>query len=526
MKLEKLNFTLVDGKLEIFTPILSLFRKKNKFLSNSIPISFEYFQKNFLEKITGQFLILATLDNKTSIAISDRWGSIPIFYNYRLKRFSQEPDFEGDVSEISLFSLYYTRRLFSSSSLYKSSKRINAGHIAVKTSKNELKVHQWNRRQFSQKVARWVSPQTVATQLQSLAKGYDGCGLFISGGLDTRSILAAGEASWIQGTTLAFSKHSRELQVASKLCALNDTSHKVQTLNIDEWRNNISTAIYHSKFGYPINSLFLVMPELQMPHVTGIGLDYMFQGMYLNPQMNNMTASVDNVLRTLPCGNRYIARNTNLHQSEIYSHLVNTIENNKLNSGELNGDNFIDLFRNIVFADPSMHYSFTDYLSQSERVPTSVIAFDPVLDDLWQKIDFRQLFDKEFMLQTLSHINRDFLRIISANNNLPLRYTNFDRLKLYLRNGIRRIVSQRNLEHEVRTWPTQGYMARELLSLYSEEFFVKKAAVFDFSWMRSITFMNELEWFRKRKREFRFGRVHCDRENNLFYMLNILLVAD
>ena len=120
MKLEKLNFTLVDGKLEIFTPILSLFRKKNKFLSNSIPISFEYFQKNFLEKITGQFLILATLDNKTSIAISDRWGSIPIFYNYRLKRFSQEPDFEGDVSEISLFSLYYTRRLFSSSSLYKS----------------------------------------------------------------------------------------------------------------------------------------------------------------------------------------------------------------------------------------------------------------------------------------------------------------------------------------------------------------------------------------------------------------------
>ena len=78
----------------------------------------------------------------------------------------------------------------------------------------------------------------------------------------------------------------------------------------------------------------------------------------------------------------------------------------------------------------------------------------------------------------------------------------------------------------MRTWPTQGYMALELLNLYGEEFFVKKAAVFDFSWMRSKTFMNELEWFQKRQSEFRFGRVHCDRENNLFYMLNIFLVAD
>ena len=149
MKLEKFDLILKDGKLEFFTPILSLFHYKNKFLIKSAPISFEDFQNNFLKKIDGQFLILAILNNKKSVAISDRWGSIPIFYNSRLKCFSREPDFKGELSEISLFSLYYTRRLFSSASLYKSTQRINAGCIATKSDGGEVEIRNWITRQFS-----------------------------------------------------------------------------------------------------------------------------------------------------------------------------------------------------------------------------------------------------------------------------------------------------------------------------------------------------------------------------------------
>ena len=66
-----------------------------------------------------------------------------------------------------------------------------------------------------------------------------------------------------------------------------------------------------------------------------------------------------------------------------------------------------------------------------------------------------------------------------------------------LKNGLKRLLSQRNLEHEVRTWPTQGYMALELLNLYGEEFFVKKAAVFDSAGCVP-RHSNELEWFPKK----------------------------
>ena len=87
----------------------------------------------------------------------------------------------------------------------------------------------------------------------------------------------------------------------------------------------------------------------------------------------------------------------------------------------------------------------------------------------WQKINYQQLFNKEFMFNTLYNINKNFLRVLSANNNLPLRYTNFDRLKLYVKNGLKRLLSQRNLEHEVRT-QTQGYMALELLNHTAKNF--------------------------------------------------------
>ena len=110
-------------------------------------------------------------------------------HNYRLKRFTHEPDFEVEVSETSLFSLYYARRLFSSASLYKSTQRINAGCIAIKNKDGELHTRKWIIRQFFQKNSQKINPQTVATRLKSLAKGYEGYGLFISGGLDTRSIL-------------------------------------------------------------------------------------------------------------------------------------------------------------------------------------------------------------------------------------------------------------------------------------------------------------------------------------------------
>ena len=276
--------------------------------------------------------------------------------------------------------------------------------------------------------------------------------------------MSAGNKSWKSATTLAFSNESRELKIAEQLCNLNYVKHNKIILDIKDWSKHINKAILHSKHGYVINSLFLVMPNRDVPHITGIGLDYMFQGMYLNSRMMTEDINIENIVRFLPCGNRYISKESNLHQLKPFKNMLEKIRSEVLTEDQ-NSD-YIDTMRKILFDDPSMHYSFTDYFSQTARVPSIILSFDRILDDIWQSLDYRQLFNKQLMIEVLKNINIKFCNVISANNNLPLEYNNLDRLILYLKNGLSRILTKRKFEHEIRTWPTQGYMAKELLTFF------------------------------------------------------------
>ena len=79
-----------------------------------------------------------------------------------------------------------------------------------------------------------------------------------------------------------------------------------------------------------INSLFLVMPNRDVPHITGIGLDYMFQGMYLNSRMMTEDINIENIVRFLPCGNRYISKEFNLHQLKLFKNMLEKIRSEVL----------------------------------------------------------------------------------------------------------------------------------------------------------------------------------------------------
>ena len=523
MKKNKFDICLTDGVLNIYTPSLDLFKSDNKRLLKIGDISIKTFISLHLSKLNGQFLILGTLKDGKLLAITDRWSSIHIYFNMKKKHFSFDLDYSSEINEDALFSLFYSRRLFSDNTLYKYFKKINAGQIATIDQNGSLSIKYWISRVFNQKEAVFIDPKKISDRLIELTGKFKDLSLFISGGLDTRTILAAGDKSWKSATTLAFSNDSRELKIAEQLCNLNYVKHNKIILDIKDWSKHINKAILHSKHGYVINSLFLVMPNRDIPHITGIGLDYMFQGMYLNSRMITEDINIENIVRFLPCGNRYISKESDLHKSKPFKNMLEKIRSEILPEDQ-NSD-YIDTMRKILFDDPSMHYSFTDYFSQTARVPSIILSFDRILDDIWQSLDYRQLFNKQLMIEVLKNINIKFCNVISANNNLPLDYNNLDRLILYLKNGISRILTKRKFEHEIRTWPTQGYMAKELLTFFGHEYFIHKSNNFDTSWMRHKTFEEELNWFQARTKENRFARKHCDRENNFLYMLNILLVA-
>ena len=105
--------------------------------------------------------------------------------------------------------------------------------------------------------------------------------------------------------------------------------------------------------------------------------------------------------------------------------------------GEDLSGNIDDDCRKILFDDPSMHYSYTDYLSQSSRGRTLIPGFNNSLDDLWQSIDSSILLNKKFTIELLRTSNPEFLKVNSANNNLPIEWNIVDRMLLYSKNLFR-----------------------------------------------------------------------------------------
>ena len=126
-----------------------------------------------------------------------------------------------------------------------------------------------------------------------------------------------------------------------------------------------------------------------------------------------------------------------------------------------------------------MHYSYTDYLSQSSRGRTLIPGFNNSLDDLWQSIDSSILLNKKFTIELLRTSNPEFLKVNSANNNLPIEWNIVDECyciqKIFLE-----IKFYRPYEHEVRTWPTHGF----LLKILSKDISLR-----DFSWTGKVSFL-------------------------------------
>ena len=75
-----------------------------------------------------------------------------------------------------------------------------------------------------------------------------------------------------------------------------------------------------------------------------------------------------------------------------------------------------------------MHYSYTDYYSQSSQAKTIIPAFDNELDEIWQTIDDTSILNKKFTLNILKETNQNFVRVKSANNDLPLEWNILDRV--------------------------------------------------------------------------------------------------
>ena len=252
-------------------------------------------------KLNGEFLIIVFDKEKDSIEIiTDRFSSHPIYY-YKLEdgiiasysyndlflKIRDKSNFE--YNDLGLFEMLYFRRLLFDKTLDKSSKYLMPAHILLyKDNKINLTKY-WERNYTKTKNTLEESAielvSHIKKSIQRKTSDNKKNGLFLSGGLDTRTVLAAFSVPPVCFTATYNVENNREFNSAKQLATLVNAEHSYLKIPKNHFTNIINSAVKQIGGMHQANSIFMgfrtEVQEKANVVFHGHGFDYMFQGMYL-----------------------------------------------------------------------------------------------------------------------------------------------------------------------------------------------------------------------------------------------------
>lgn len=296
-------------------------------------------------------------------------------------------------------------------------------------------------------------------------------GLFLSGGQDTRSILAAAKRP-LTCFTIGLHEQTREILRARELAQIKGDPHRAIVLPPEHYETIYATAVLQNGGQYSVANIFTGLQSAVSGidvGLCGTGLDYMFQGMY-------MPADRVRVLgRTLAWRRRKaVPEDVTAYYLTSYSSRLKfgRIDDYLTDAAALNGamldrlraieaearaltDDTDFIWNHMFLADPSRHYSYPDNLGMRTDAELRTPAFDNDVYDLFQSMPMAHRFDRQAVRAALARLNPAFLRVPSANDDLPITSSaakTYYQLKAALLRRWRR-EPIRGAEVD-RTWPT------------------------------------------------------------------------
>ena len=390
----------------------------------------------------------------------DRFGSMTVFYaqtesnelvastGYQsLLRILKKND-AGGLQESSIFEFLYMRRLFGEKTYHSGIRRMSAGttlRFSFATSQIE-KENYWSppkEKLLGQEEVISSLTHGINESIEMYLSG-PGCrhGLLLSGGLDSRMLLAVGRERYTTFTTAR--TMNNEVEVASSLADQVGAEHiylqRQESYFADIFSratvlSNAMTAFYECQF---VGFQDELSKHVDVIH-TGLFLDVFFCGHYLykeHPQFLGRPR-LDFQLRELVNGSEernfldnisYRLKTSsvldvcdNRRADELRASLSRSIEN-KMKDGREYGFAGHDLWEYMHLTDLGRHYSMLMVASLKGRLGIAVPALENNLYDLAFMIPAEMKVNWSIYLQTLRKLSNSFSRIRSANNNISPRY--------------------------------------------------------------------------------------------------------
>lgn len=499
------------------------------------------FDQSFLQRIDGEFLMLIFNKNSHKISIiSDRFSSLPMYYfldnqvlhgsnNYAdlIKLASKNNTFH--LQKNNFFEFLWFRRLHNNITYDNLIKVMMPARVldvqAGSVSEKKYWEPSFSKNQFT------LSQSTEALRIAILGAvkqkidliGEKNFGLFLSGGMDTRTILAAFHALKIdlpECFTLGYTPDG-EFRIARQLTDFTGANHhflKMSPNTYDQFwpeKARLAGGMHHQ-----LQNIFIGLENQSLSNTSvffhGHGFDYLFQGMYLSASplkifnknlhlktINNLN-NVKNFAKFYSENVPYRAWRVNLQEyllpqfkEELMSHLYENIKSIENQGREICNDNF-DLWEYMMIHSLSRHYSQTDVMGMGTYGEQIKVANDNTLFDTYLSMPIKHRKYARAMRGALREMSPELANIHSANTGNRMSAGPIENLSLFAYRKILRTFSSsnkyKNPTAERRTWPNEDDQVRNMKllnsavsSLHQSDYLREALPYIDFNLLQSNT---------------------------------------
>lgn len=466
--------------------------------------------KDAVRKFDGEFLFVH-FSKKTGelFIVNDRFTAMPFFYHVGndgrltgsvyftcLWRYLSATS-QLKINKEAFFEFLWFQRLFGTKTYAEDSFFLPDASIMEFDGKNPVKIERyWQRNYEKSGLPLDVHAEKMAELTKKSVRWKTAdekrYGHFLSGGMDSRSILAAFDRNFPVCFTATVGEN-RELRTARDIALTKGTQHVALELDPEHYAKILhpSVEVIGGMYNYD-HGLFYGFNETVSSRADvcfhGHGFDYMFQGMYIpgknlsfrgrtlyyrtmtEPPENLAEYFIENASYRIKKANiwQYVSGDKKAALKEFQHESISEI----LNQGKkLTNDRF-DLWEYLTFHHLSRHYSYPNHASIATFAEQRTVSFINELFDLYLTLPAAHRFNGKIEKKCLTLLDKRLAKIWSANTNLPVTASCFKQTVYQLAGfAKRRIFPEKqdaDTEWAERTWPTRDYALRNQSLLKNE----------------------------------------------------------
>ena len=470
-------YNYFDNKLCIIgTPTIDKKINNEKFAS--------LFMKNkdknkWLEQIDGEFVIIFLSKKKKIEIISSRFNFPTIWYYKDKNIFLASLNFFEiilrlkklellKINEDSLFELLLFRRVFGDKTSAANVKILSPASKLICIEKEIRKITYWNPN-FIKKTNESLdksSDQLIHHLTNSLKKKMSDnnrFGLFLSGGMDTRLILACAKKNNLNLSTFTVNSFiNREVKIAKEVARITQNPNYFILNKKNHYKKSFPEAIYSTGAMYQPQCLFYDLGKYIKKYADvclhGHGFDYAFQGMYLprkkfelfNKKFDLLIpVKIKNVIEYFLNNISYKTKGANVFnfiKKKKYKLMMEKLKYELVqieNIGKKFCNSKNDLYEFLTFHNLARHYSHSDIIAMNSSIKIRAPFFDNNLFDFYQKLPWKYRFDSRIQRLSLKKLNPKLANLISSNTNMPIGYSSYKKTFFQSLNFLKRKITKK-----------------------------------------------------------------------------------